>query len=346
MGFALAHDENGVPLDVPTTASGWLVRKHSGGRGRPAAVYDPDGRPLVVPLDSTVTDLRACGCKTGSYRLDAVDGGRKPMGLTAYTEIVASADEPVEGSGAGGSDAGVAALARAVEAMQRVQAERERVQAEMFMRLIERMAPPPAQPQPTTDMAAMVRNLAEAQEAIREMAEAGSDADEDDAPASSWDSAGSTVDLVVRAGLPLLSQWIWKHMGLSEQQVAQMTTATASASAGTPAPDVPQPAPAKPLERASAEKAKTPTPADVPAAKVPLPAPEAEAADKLGRVFALLTPEEQRKAKMAVQLVPPQVLQQLQTQLLAMEPKAAADLLRKLDRQFGGAVATPTKEAS
>jgi len=57
----------------------------------------------------------------------------------------------------GTSDAAVAALARAVEAMQRVQAEREkasaereRVHADLIARLVERLAPAPAQAAPRT----------------------------------------------------------------------------------------------------------------------------------------------------------------------------------------------------
>ncbi len=166
MTYPLAHDEHGIPLDIPTGTSGWLVRRHGGGRGRPAAVYDPDGRPLVVDLDATVADLRNAGCKPGSYRLDAVDGQRKLLGAAAYTELQGTGDPgDVETTG---SDAAVMALARAVEAMQRVQAERERMQSEMFAKLIDRLTPPaPAQPQGLldalgeyTDAQKLIRNLA------------------------------------------------------------------------------------------------------------------------------------------------------------------------------------------
>jgi hypothetical protein len=68
MMFPLAHDDTGTPLEVPAEAVGWLVRRHSGGKGRPAAVYDVEGRPLVVGLDATAADLRAEGCKPGPYQ--------------------------------------------------------------------------------------------------------------------------------------------------------------------------------------------------------------------------------------------------------------------------------------
>jgi hypothetical protein len=76
-----------MPLDVPASAAGWLVRRHGGGKGRPGSLYDGDGRPLVVPLQATVDDLRSLGCGPGGYRLDAVDDSRKPLGVTAYTEV-------------------------------------------------------------------------------------------------------------------------------------------------------------------------------------------------------------------------------------------------------------------
>ncbi len=152
MNYPLAHDENGLPLEVASTAAGWLVRRHGGGKGRPAAVYDADGRPLIVPLHATAEDLRNAGCRPGPHRLDAVDDQRHPIGAVAYTELSAAEGDDGAARQPGG-DAAVMALARAVEAMQRVQAERERmqverdrVQAEMFAKLIDRLAPPPVQP--------------------------------------------------------------------------------------------------------------------------------------------------------------------------------------------------------
>src|SRR6516165_8378506 len=91
MKYELANDLNGNPLDVPEGAVAWRVRRVSGKPGRPQNVYDPEtGRQLEVPLDSTVDDLRDCGCVPGRYRLEAVDGeGKGIAGIIAYTEIVA-----------------------------------------------------------------------------------------------------------------------------------------------------------------------------------------------------------------------------------------------------------------
>ncbi len=201
--YPLAHDESGRPLDVPPTAIGWLVRRHAGGRGRPGAVYDGDGRPLVVPLDATLDDLRGQGCPAGSYRLDAVDATRRPLGVAAYTEL---GNESGEGRAAGtpvnSTDAAIAALARAVEAMQRVQAERERVQAEMFMRLIERLAPAPVVQQPANDLRNAVAQAVELKKTLDELAgvdEDDDDEDEEERPASPLEMLAATVAPIVEA---------------------------------------------------------------------------------------------------------------------------------------------------
>jgi hypothetical protein len=66
------------------------VRRASGARGgRPHNVYDPDtGRPLEIPVDATLDDLRDRGLKPGRYRLDAVkDDGLLIPGVVASTEL-------------------------------------------------------------------------------------------------------------------------------------------------------------------------------------------------------------------------------------------------------------------
>jgi len=91
--YPLANDENGHPIEVPAHAAGWLVRRHGRGKGRPAAVYDGDGRPLVVPLEATAADLVAARIPPGMYGLDAVDADRRPVNAIAYTEIGAGSDD-------------------------------------------------------------------------------------------------------------------------------------------------------------------------------------------------------------------------------------------------------------
>ncbi len=54
MDYPLAHDDSGNPIDVPANAAGWLVRRHSGGRGRPAAA----GAGQLVAVWFEVLDRR------------------------------------------------------------------------------------------------------------------------------------------------------------------------------------------------------------------------------------------------------------------------------------------------
>jgi hypothetical protein len=132
--YPLAHDEDCMPLEVPATAVGWLVRRHGGGRGRPGAVYDRAGSPLVLALDATIDALYDAGCGPGVYRLDAVDASRRPLNVVAYTELSAEdgpeADDDTHERSRHSSSDPVAAMARTMEAMQRTQAERERAYAE------------------------------------------------------------------------------------------------------------------------------------------------------------------------------------------------------------------------
>lgn len=214
MSFSLAHDDEGMPVEVPPMAAGWLVRRHGGGKGRPGAVYDRDGRPLVVPLDATAGDLRALGCKASAYRLDAVDAGGKPLGVTAYTEV--SMDDTEAACEQGAGDQAVAALARAVEAMQRVQAERERVQAAMFEKLIERIAP--AAPRPVDDLRNAVAQVIDLQKAMRKATEDGKASDDD---AEDLDDDGASANDAFAGLVPLIQQ-------LMPLLVARLSAPTAS----------------------------------------------------------------------------------------------------------------------
>ena len=96
MTHPLANDLNGAPIQVPAEAKRWRVRRASGARGgRPHNVYDPDtGRPLEIPIDATLADLRDSGCKPGRYRLDAVkEDGILIAGVVAATELPEDEEE-------------------------------------------------------------------------------------------------------------------------------------------------------------------------------------------------------------------------------------------------------------
>ncbi len=218
MDYPLAHDDSGLPIQVPANAAGWLVRKHGGGRGRPAAVYDGDGRPLLVPLEATAGDLKTHGCKPGTYRLDAVDASRRPLEAVAYTEVgldVANG-ELADDLTPNGSDAAVAALARAVEAMQRVQAERERaqaerdrVQAEMISRLVDRLAPPP-KPEAPRNLRDALGEYGDVQKLIRKLAP---EPDESEDPSDTVSDIADVVRQVVSVAMLYVQQKLGFGLG-------------------------------------------------------------------------------------------------------------------------------------
>ena len=85
--YPLALDDKGDPIAVPPEAVAWRVRRLTGRRGRPSALY-LDGRPLEIPIDGDVDDLEEAGCHEGRYRLEAVDAdGRLIPGVVALTVL-------------------------------------------------------------------------------------------------------------------------------------------------------------------------------------------------------------------------------------------------------------------
>jgi hypothetical protein len=78
--FELAFDSEGNPIEVPSAAVSWRVRK-LGLRGRPEVVYGRDGLPLIVPIDATLDELRSAVQLEGRYPAGsgrrAAAGGRR-----------------------------------------------------------------------------------------------------------------------------------------------------------------------------------------------------------------------------------------------------------------------------
>ncbi|MFT3697701.1 MAG: hypothetical protein QM831_31470 [Kofleriaceae bacterium] len=68
----LAYNINGEAFEVPIAATGWRVRRMKP-RGAPEVVYGHDGIPLIVPIDSDLSELRRNVDSPGRFRLDAVD---------------------------------------------------------------------------------------------------------------------------------------------------------------------------------------------------------------------------------------------------------------------------------
>jgi hypothetical protein len=352
MSYPLAHDENGFPLELPPGAARWLVRRHGGGKGRPAAVYDAEGTPLVVPLDATTDDLRAAGCRPGSYRLDAVGADRKPLGACAYTEVAARPDDPVEAGGPA-PEAAVAALARAVEAMQRVQAERERVQSEMFMKLIDRLAPPP---QPAAhDLRNAIGQFADAQRTLRELAadqnETASDYDDDDDDeAPDLADPGARVLALVEQCLPPVMAILSAKWGMKPAEPKAATKRPAPRNAQRPATptgasksSATAEASSRPAEAGDPKRAEPPeADADAIAALDELLAPEV--ADKARAVWSELSGDERQLAGSAIGQMAPETRGQVETVLRQMPIQAAVAMVRQFLAELSPAGPTDATE--
>ena len=86
----LAFNANGDSFEVPASVTGWRVRRLKP-RGAPELVYGRDGRPLTIPIESDVHDLReAVGGVLGRYRLDPVNDDGKTVDSVpaAYVQVV------------------------------------------------------------------------------------------------------------------------------------------------------------------------------------------------------------------------------------------------------------------
>jgi len=86
----LAVNQHGETFLVTQETTHWMVRRMSDvPRGGPLPTFDADGRPIVIPIETTVAQfhqvLRDHGCTPGKYRLDPVDRtGRPVKGTAAY----------------------------------------------------------------------------------------------------------------------------------------------------------------------------------------------------------------------------------------------------------------------
>jgi hypothetical protein len=91
----LAFNANGENFEISAVATGWRVRRLKP-RGAPELVYGRDGRPLTIPIESDMTDLReAVGGVVGRYRLDPInDDGKAVEGTSAAYIQVVKAEQP------------------------------------------------------------------------------------------------------------------------------------------------------------------------------------------------------------------------------------------------------------
>ncbi len=93
----LAFNATGDNFETPAIVTGWRVRRMKP-RGAPELVYGRDGRPLTVPIESDMDDLRdAVGGVLGKYRLDPINDDAKIIESVpaAYIHVV-KAERAVE----------------------------------------------------------------------------------------------------------------------------------------------------------------------------------------------------------------------------------------------------------
>ena len=85
----LAFNANGESFDVPATVTAWRVRRLKP-RGAPELVYGKDGRPLTLPIETTIDELRDAVVTAGKYRLDPINDDGKCVEAVppAYVQVV------------------------------------------------------------------------------------------------------------------------------------------------------------------------------------------------------------------------------------------------------------------
>jgi hypothetical protein len=93
MMIPLAFNFDGEAFELPPTAVGWRVKRLRAGKGAPELVYNSDGLPLVIPLETDMEDLRRTIVVPGKYRLDPVDEEHRVLkGADAAYVLVRSAE--------------------------------------------------------------------------------------------------------------------------------------------------------------------------------------------------------------------------------------------------------------
>lgn len=132
----LAFNLAGNRFEPPPAATGWRVRRLKA-KGAPELVYGRDGRPLVVPVDADIDDLRQEVREPGRYRLDPVDEQRQAIvgAEASYLQVHGAerAELSIHSDGARGCNNEHAV----VEAM-RMNAEMARTNADIARSVVDR----------------------------------------------------------------------------------------------------------------------------------------------------------------------------------------------------------------
>lgn len=348
----LANNEDGYPFEVPIEATGWLIKRHGGGKGRPTLIYGRDGRPLVVPMSATVEDLRANGCEAGLYRLEGVDAERKPVTAcsVAYVQVVTDDDESTPATPATTRDDRNDALARSIEALVRPYIERERHlaeqmraqaetmtrQTELHLKLIEKLAMP-KQPEGIKEA---LGELAEVQKFARRNSGESTVTPKTTpaAPSKRKNADEWQEELVKRAfgmieGLtPIAQQWLWTKIATMKGKKEAPPKPEARNAAP---PEEPQP----PKAEQSAFQAEDgdggdegeEVDAEIGHRRIPT-----EVARALAEIYERLTDEEQNRMHQLLAQASPFMLNQAYSMMLGVTPDMAVSWLRKTYLQPNG----------
>jgi hypothetical protein len=139
----LAFTVNGDAFEVPAAVTAWRVRRLKP-RGAPELVYARDGRPLMLPIESDLDDLRDAVTMSGKYRLDPINDDGKcvedvPAAYIHITKGERNADSSNDRGLEPRADVANAGLAQAVIEAVKLNAEALRQNAEISMRAVDRL---------------------------------------------------------------------------------------------------------------------------------------------------------------------------------------------------------------
>lgn len=316
----LAFNKHGERFEPPAAAAYWRVRRlQPGGRGLPEVVFGSDGAPLVVAVDTELSEFRTLvNDVPGRYRLDAIDDDQKPCDGACPSYLHISNSPPAAGevsprNGAGPVDSGQLTV---VELL--IQANTEMVKsitdkfatvmdsAATLIRAADGAGLPARDPMALPpELAAALRNA----EAPQELEE---EEDEDGHP-----HLATVIQMAVDRAMPLVNHTInTKVLGMSvDQSIALMGGGAVPINSdpkSKPTPTSTAPAAEKPKEEPK-EAATPPSPPDF--------------MSHVMAVEALLTPEEVQIARQAIGDMAPAAIVAWREQLLSLSPEKAAEMI-------------------
>jgi hypothetical protein len=329
MDVSLARDASGNPFPLPDNAAFWRVRRHTG--GRPSVVVGPNGEPLFIAITGDVDALLDAGCAPGSYRLEAVDVQRRPVGAPiAFVEISEPQPQPIASSDL--LRASIEALTRTTEAMQRTQLERERAtaarerelmnaqieaqralvesqksQMQLVVSLFERVAP-------AGDPVAVIKQQMSLQRLLEKQRNAGGgESTEIPAAASSAEAPPWWMQAATQYG-PLVGLWASGKMTPQE-----LLAALATQGVGMPMTMPMQPQP-------------PPQATDAPATTVPTSASSVEPSpkEKIEMIFERLTADERVVVKQRLDAMPDDAYERTMRYVAGLPTDDAASWVKSL----------------